>query len=220
MRTVLLLTLLACAVLNGADFEAGLASIPITPKEPVYLSGYANRKHPSEGAVMDLKAKCLVIKDKRGAQVAIVTTDLIGLPRGISDPVAARIQKTYGIDRAHLLLNSSHTHTGPVVGANLRTMFELSPEESAAVDRYARRLSDDLVTVVGAAIASLAPANLSFGNGQARFAINRREATPQGVKIGLNPGGPTDPDVPVLKVADAQETCAPSSLATPATTPR
>jgi hypothetical protein len=54
--------------------------------------------------------------------------------------------------------------------------------------------------VAGSALQDLQPANLWFGNGEAHFAINRREATPTGVKIGLNPGGPTDPDVPVLKV--------------------
>src|SRR5207245_791293 len=45
-----------------------------------------------------------------------------------------------------------------------------------------------------------APANLSFGNGIARYAINRRENSARGVKIGVNPKGPSDYDVPVLKI--------------------
>lgn len=199
---ILTFTLLASAALAAADYQVGLASVVITPAEPVYLSGYASRNHPSEGALHDLKAKCMVIKDKRGVEAAILSMDLIGLPRSLSDPLAARIQKTYGLDRSRVMFNCSHTHTGPVVGGNLITMFQLKPEEAAALERYARKLSGDLVTLVGAAIGNLAPADLSFGNGKAHFGVNRRQPTPQGFRIGLNPDGPTDPDVPVLKVTD------------------
>jgi hypothetical protein len=79
-------------------------------------------------------------------------------------------------------------------------MFDLGPEDREVVARYARKLSDDLVNVVGAALQNLEPANISLGNGQAHFAVNRRQPTPNGVKIGVNPTGPTDPSVPVLKV--------------------
>ena len=156
MTTVLLLFLLAIGPLfAAADYKAGVASLVITPAEPIYLSGYANRTHASDGVYSDLHAKCLVIEDSHGARVAIVTTDLIGLPRSISDPVGARVQKEYGLERSHLLLNSSHTHSGPLVGDNLHIMFDLNPHDQAVVDRYARKLTDDLVNLVGAAIRGL-----------------------------------------------------------------
>jgi neutral ceramidase len=195
-----LVILLSAFSLAAADYKAGLGRIIITPDKPIYMSGYANRDHPSEGAIHDLWAKALVIEDHKGNRVAIVTTDLIGLPRSMSDIVAARVEKAYGIDRAQLVLNSSHTHTGPLIRHNLETMFELSPEDSQVVTDYAAALTEKLVMVVGAALKDLAPANLWFGNGRAAFAINRRENTPKGVIIGENPTGPTDPDVPVLKV--------------------
>ncbi len=194
---------LACVCLTalaGADFKAGIGRQLITPETPIYLSGYANRTHASEGMLHDLWAKALAIEDSKGGRVVIVTTDLIGLPRAISDVVAARVQKDYGLERARLVFNSSHTHTGPLVGRNLNIMFELGPEENARVDEYARKLTDNLVSVVGAALKDLAPANLSFGNGEVGFAINRRQASQKGVLIGTNPQGPTDHDVPVLKV--------------------
>jgi len=199
MRASLVFLLLAFS-LAAADYKAGVGRIIITPDKPIYMSGYANRDHPSEGAIHDLWAKALVIEDHKGNRVVIVTTDLIGLPRSISDIVAARVEKEYGIDRAQLVLNSSHTHTGPLIRHNLETMFELTPEDSQVVTDYAAALTEKLVMVVGAALKDLAPANLWFGNGRATFAINRRENTPKGVIIGENPGGPGDPDVPVLKV--------------------
>ena len=188
-------------ILGGQDFKAGAARVSLTPEGPIWLSGYANRTHPSEGVLNDIWAKALAIEDSKGERVVIVTTDLIGLPRAISDEVAARVQKQHGLQRARLLLNSSHTHTGPVVWSNLMPMFDFTPEQADVVKRYARRVTDELVNVIGAALAKLAPAQLSFGQGTVGFAINRRQSASAGVKIGLNPAGPTDHSVPVLKVA-------------------
>jgi neutral ceramidase len=198
VRLIILLALVSS--LTAADYRAGIGRIIITPDKPIYMSGYAGRDHPSEGAIHDLWAKALVIEDHKGARVAMVSTDLIGLPRNIADIVAARVEKTYGIDRAHFVLNSSHTHTGPLVRHNLEAMFELNAEDSQVVSDYAAKLTEKLIAVVGAALNDLAPADVWFGNGRANFAINRRQSTPKGVIIGENPAGPTDPDVPVLKV--------------------
>ncbi len=194
------LLLLLVIALNAADYKAGMARLIITPEKPMYLSGYANRTHASEGKIHDLWAKALAIEDRKGERVVIVSTDLVGLPRAITDLVAARALKEFGLDRARLVVNSSHTHTGPLIRGNLANMFALGPEEQARVDEYGRQLTDDLVAVVGAALGDLAPANLSFGNGVAGFAMNRREPTPTGIKGGVNRSGPTDHDVPVLKV--------------------
>ncbi|MGH9660759.1 MAG: neutral/alkaline non-lysosomal ceramidase N-terminal domain-containing protein, partial [Bryobacteraceae bacterium] len=177
-----------------------MARLVITPDKPIYMSGYANRNRPSEGKVHDLWAKALALDDGRGGRAVLVTTDLIGLPRAISDVVGARVLKQYGLERSRLVLNSSHTHTGPLIRSNLEAMFELKAEERATVDDYARWLTDQLVAVVGASLADLGPARLSFGNGRGAFAINRRENTPSGMKLGVNPKGPSDHDVPVLKV--------------------
>jgi neutral ceramidase len=204
IRQTSVLLLSAVAILQAAGYKAGTARANITPDKPIYLSGYASRTHPSEGTGHEIWAKALAIEDARGGRVVIVTTDLIGLPRSISDVVAARVQKQYGLDRAQLLLNSSHTHTGPMVRGNLDIMFELKPEERAVVDEYGSRLTETLVAIVGSALGQLAPANLSFGHSTAGFAVNRREPTPQGVKIGVNPSGPVDRDVPVLKVTSPE----------------
>lgn len=202
MRFILLLVLFACTA-AAADYKAGLARVAITPEKPIYMSGYADRKHASEGVLQDLWAKALAIEDAKGARVVIVTTDLIGLPRNISDLVAARVEKEFGLDRARLTLNSSHTHTGPLIRRNLEMMFDLNPEERQVVDEYANKLIENLVSVIGAALKDMAPANLYFGKGRATFGVNRRQATPNGVKIGENAKGPTDLDVPVLKVNGA-----------------
>jgi hypothetical protein len=191
---------LLAASLTAADFKAGVARLKITPQFPIWMSGYASRTHPSEGVVMDLWARALALEDQKGNRVVIVTTDLVGLPRSISNLVAARVQKQWGLDRAQLVLNSSHTHTGPVIRQNLNTMFSFGEEDEQRVEAYSSKLTDDLVAVIGAALGDLAPADVSYGHGEVGFAMNRREPTPKGVKIGVNPQGPTDHEVPVLRI--------------------
>lgn len=191
---------LAATAASAAEYKAGVARVDITPQGAIWLSGYADRNHPSEGVLQPLAAKALALEDAKGTRVVIVTTDLIGLPRQITDEVAARVQQQYGLDRSRLLFNSSHTHTGPVVGPNLTTMFALQPEEERRIQEYSRKLTGDLVSVIGAALGDLSPARISYAAGEAHFGVNRREPTATGIKIGVNPSGPTDPTVPVIRV--------------------
>jgi hypothetical protein len=201
MNAKLVSFLVAATALAAVDFRAGVARVVITPKTPIWLSGYGSRTRPSEGVLHDLWAKALALEDNKGNRVVIVSTDLIGLPRSISDLVAARVQKQYGLERSRLVLNSSHTHTGPMLRGNLDIMFALPDEQKAIIEEYSRTLADRLVAVVGGALGQLSPATVSFGQGETGFAVNRREPTPKGVKIGVNPSGPVDRSVPVLKVA-------------------
>lgn len=201
MKNALIGLLIVCGSLQGAEFRAGVGRKVITPEKPLWMSGYAARTHASEGVLHDLWAKALALQDERGGRVVIVTTDLIGLPRQISDEVAARAGKKLGLKRSEILFTTSHTHSGPAVWSNLDVMFDWPPADRELAVAYSRKLTDDLAAVIEAAVADLKPAQLSVGHGSAGFAINRREPTPKGVRIGVNAKGPVDHDVPVLKVA-------------------
>ena len=188
------------AIAANKDLRAGVARIDITPEGPIWMTGYGNRTHPSTGVAQHIWAKALAIVDSQKNTVVIVTTDLVGLPRSITDLVAARVQKAHGLERGRLLFNSSHTHAGPLVQGNLPTMFDLPPEDAARVAEYARKLTDNLFNVISAALGDLAPAKISYGSGSAGFAMNRRHSTAKGVEIGVNTSGPVDHSVPVLRV--------------------
>ncbi|MGC8760919.1 MAG: neutral/alkaline non-lysosomal ceramidase N-terminal domain-containing protein [Bryobacteraceae bacterium] len=192
--------MLAGAAAAAPRMKAGAARIDITPEGPIWMSGYAARNRPSEGVLMPLWAKALALEDARGHRAVIVTTDLIGLPMEVTDLVAARAMERYGLERASLVFNSSHTHTGPVVRGNLSVMDPRQAPHRQAIEAYRRQLQEKLFQVIGAALADLAPAEIAFGSGEARFGVNRRQFTDKGVIIGVNPDGPTDPRVPVVRV--------------------
>jgi hypothetical protein len=190
---------------GAADFQAGIGRIEITPKTDIWMSGYASRIKPSEGVMHELWAKALALSDGK-TRVVIVTTDLIGLPRVMTDVVSARVQKKYGLERSRLMFNSSHTHTGPVVRANLSAMYDLDAEQQRRINEYSDQLTDALFNVIAAALGDLRPASVAIAHGKTGFALNRRENTAKGVKIGENPKGPVDHDVPVLRVSGADGT--------------
>ena len=189
---------------GGADFSVGVARANITPKEAIVLAGYLSSDKLSEGVVHDLWGKAVAFQDAHGRRVVIVTTDLIGLPRLISDEVAARVQRQYRLERAALLLNSSHNHAGPLLARNQYPALDMTEGEGQKVEAYRQKLTDDLVSLVGAALAKLERAKVSFGQGNVGFAVNRRQHTAERVIIGVNKEGPTDHSVPVLKVTGSR----------------
>src|SRR5690242_6022469 len=126
---ILVLLLLGALPLSGATLRAGLARVDITPRGPVWMSGYAARTHPSEGALNRLWAKALAIESSPGARIVIVSSDLVGIPRELSDEVVAKLKKQHGLNRSQFLINASHTHTGPIVWPNLRNLAVIPPGE-------------------------------------------------------------------------------------------
>jgi hypothetical protein len=192
---------------EAPTWKAGAASVKITPDKLMWLSGYGGRDKPAEGTLIDLWAKALVVEDPDGRRVALVTMDLVGIPRDLSASVCADITKKYKLPRECICLAVSHTHTGPVVGRNLAPMYFLDAGQQKRVDDYAAALPGKLVDVVGAAIDHLAPADLSRGNGHVTFAVNRRNNKEADVPALRDAGrlkGPVDHDAPVLCVRDKQ----------------
>lgn len=205
MRAANMIFCLTCvtpgALHASAAMRAGAAAVDITPPGPIWMSGYASRTKPSNGVLTKLHAKALAIEDSTGRRVILVSTDLIGLPRMITDWVSGELIKRYKLERSQIVFNSSHTHTGPVIRENLETMYNLDPANAKAADDYKQLLFKKLVEVAGLALGDLQPARVDFGQTTAGFAANRREPTANGVRIGVNPQGPVDRSVPVLRVS-------------------
>ncbi len=208
---ILPVVLLAITITDGRSetrvpptWKAGAASAKITPDGPMWMAGYAARTKPSEGVDLDLFAKVLVVHDSTGTKFALVTLDLIGVPRNLRLEVASRVRKELGIDPARLVLNASHTHSGPELRTSKTNAADDPARREEEAAAYTDRLQDTIVRLITEADAKAAPAALDYCSARCGFAMNRR--TPDG-KGGWNnfpnPAGPVDHAVPVLKVAGA-----------------
>jgi predicted neutral ceramidase superfamily lipid hydrolase len=167
------------------------------------MAGFGARDHPSEGVLHDLWAKALVLQDPGGQRAALVTLDVCGIDRALSLDIRERIKERHGLERAEVVLACSHTHSGPVVGKNLITMYPLDTVQRERVAEYSTRFRDRVVEVVGEAIARNEPVTLAWDVGRCSFAVNRRnndQAKVPELREQLALTGPDDHDVPVLRV--------------------
>ena len=186
----LIILLLAAPAIAAADFDAGVARVKITPTTPIRMAGYASRTSESLGVELDLYARALALRDPAGHRAVIVTTELIGLSGAVAGEVFARAEKQFGLKRAEMLITCSHTHSGPVIRANLEAMYDMNPAEKDHMRAYAAQLVDNLVSAIGAALKDLSPAKLEVGHGEASIATNRRQPSATGVKLGCQPKRP------------------------------
>ena len=125
MRTILSLLLVAVALSGASGWRAGVSKVNITPGEPIWLSGFAGRNRPSEGVLQPIWVKALALEDETGALSVIVTSDLQGFSRAMSDQIAAAASERYKLPRERLLLNASHNHSAPVTNDVLPLYYDL-----------------------------------------------------------------------------------------------
>src|SRR5262245_59074112 len=114
----LALLLVPCIVTPGLaqekTWKAGTARAVITPRQPVWLSGYAGKRVPT-GKLHDLWIKVLALEDADGRRAVLLTSDLIGFSQDASDDICAALKKRHQLERAKVALTFSHTHSGPVL---------------------------------------------------------------------------------------------------------
>lgn len=196
----LLKSLLLCLLLSlpaSAGLLAGVARVDITPKEPVWLGGFAARTKPAQGLRQPIFAKALALKDEQGNSALLITADILGFNQTLTSSVAGKLETRFHLPRRFVLFNASHTHSAPVIGDVLAPAYPLTDADRSAIVRYNTWLESELVELGARAIGALEPAQLSFGQTLAGVAVNRRR-----------PGNPeypnvTDPDLPVLVVRKA-----------------
>ncbi|MFN7933682.1 MAG: neutral/alkaline non-lysosomal ceramidase N-terminal domain-containing protein [Bryobacteraceae bacterium] len=201
MKTFLLLFVsAACAAAQSAEWKVGLASTDITPTEPIPMGGYANRTAPFEAVEAPLFAKVLALEDSTGTKAVIITADLLGFTRERTERIAARLQSSDGIARKNILINASHTHSGPLVSGSM--LLSAPVAMRSRMNAYIESMESKIIEAAQKALHQMTPAQLSWGSGVAKFVMNRREFTSKGIILGTNARGPADRTVPVLRIDD------------------
>ncbi len=194
--------------LHAADphWIAGAAKVDITPDYPVRLSGYGSRKTESEGVEQHIFAKALALRAGEESFAIVLTVDNCGVPGHVRDEVARRLKAKAGVPDERVAVCSSHTHSAPMLGGVLSTLFgaDIPEDHAERIARYTRETTDKLEQAALSAIASAQPCDLAWANGEVGFAMNRRLPTPAGYVNKPYPEGPTDHALPVLRVTSAE----------------
>jgi neutral ceramidase len=181
-------------------WKAAAAKAKITPTEPMFMAGYASRTKPSEGVALDLFAKALVLEDSLGQQQAIITLDLIGVPRSMRDRLEKQVADKFQLKPEALFINASHTHCGPELRVNRLEESGIESDRTAQAHAYNVKLENAIIDLIADCRKRLEPANVSYSHARCGFAMNRRLPSPTGYQNSPYPDGPVDHDVPVLRV--------------------
>ncbi|HOJ56009.1 MAG TPA: neutral/alkaline non-lysosomal ceramidase N-terminal domain-containing protein [Phycisphaerae bacterium] len=188
-----------------ATYPVGVARVDITPEYPIRLTGYGGRRNESDGILQRLWAKALAIGSDETGPAVLVTVENCGVPANVTEEVAKRLGKKARIPRERFVVCSSHIHTGPCLFGTLPTMFgePYPPDHKERIDRYTREITDHIERVALAALADRRPAHLAWAQGRVEFAVNRRAIQDNKYAgFGVNPAGPVDHAMPMLRVTD------------------
>ena len=135
-----------------------------------------------------LRAGVLVLDDGE-TRAAIVTTDLINAYQPMVELTRERIEAETGIPSANIMVTASHNHSGP----------GFDPESE-----YGRELIEKLGKAAKEANGKLKTVSIGYGVDEIDFNINRRKVIDGRVVVRLNPDGPNDRRVKVLRFDDGE----------------
>jgi hypothetical protein len=205
ITSVLLMSGLGGYSLAAAEalWKAGVARAVITPTQPLWLAGYGGRERPADGRVTELWIKVLALEDAQGHRAIILTSDLLGIPQSVYRRTCATLKEKFNLVPEQIILSASHTHCGPVLRGALYDIYPLDEKQRLLIEEYSSDLENKIVKTARKALDDLAPARLASGQGETRFAVNRRNnpegSVPKLIEQGMLKG-PVDHAVPVLAV--------------------
>ena len=170
--------------------KIGIASIDITPQHPVWMTGYGNRDHRSEGVYQSLTAGAIFIAGDVDA-VLILTADLIGYNLAYAAAAKSRIAESTGLLPRQVVLTATHTHCAP--------FFYPMAMPGEVEKGYAEFLLNQLVQVSVAAKNRQVKGTVGFSRGHSDFGVSRRLPDGKGgVLFAPNPDGAMDRDLDTL----------------------
>ncbi len=161
----------------------GWAQTDITPEEPVMISGQFHVRI-SEGVADPITATALVL-DTGQDHAVMVSLDVVTISADMLQLVRERVSGVKGLDPEKVILNATHTHTGPEVRiarpgtANVSTRpgVEL---DAMPVEVYLEIAAERIAAAVKEAWEGRTAGRMAYGLGYAVVGRNRRWSNAEG----------------------------------------
>lgn len=173
--------------------QAGFARIDITTPLGTEIVGYYE-KRVSDGVIDPLFATAVAF-DNGEKKAIVMSVDVIGISQLFSAYVRDEIAKKLGMDADAIMINATHTHTGPLIlgVTDVKYAYEHTIEEILE-DDVARVFATKLIDVATLAIADLAPAKMLYTRGEVKDVSFIRRYRMKDGTTRTNPGW-QNPDI-------------------------
>jgi hypothetical protein len=168
-----------------SNLRAAVAKVDITPPEGTKVEGHPR---PTHGVRDPLQAGVLLLDDGK-TKAAIVTLDTLAAWDEMVASLRKGIAQATGTPGAQILVAASHNHSGPGYAGN---------------PAWARDLIAKVAGAAAVAAKDLRPVTIGYGEDRIHFGINRRKVINGKAVVRLNPDGPNDTRVKVLRFDDGR----------------
>ena len=168
-----------------SNLKVAVAKVDITPPAGTKVVGHVREV---DGVRDRLHAVALLFDDGK-SRAAIVTLDLLNVPPDMLLQLRESVGAATGAPADNIMIAVSHNHSGPGWAQN--------PE-------WARKIATDLGEATGKAVKALRPVSVGYGEGRIDFNVQRRKVIDGRAVVRLNPDGPCDHRVKVLRFDDGK----------------
>ena len=168
-----------------SNLRAGVAKVDITPPADTPVVGHVR---PTNGVRDPIRAGVLVL-DNGDTRAAIVTLDLINSPSEMVVTLREAVADATKTPATNILIATSHNHSGPGWSRE-------SP--------WGREMVAKISTASALAAKQMRPVTIGYGQDSIDFNINRRKVVDGRAVVRLNPEGPCDQRVKVLRFDDGK----------------
>lgn len=168
-----------------SNLKVAVAKVDITPPTGTKVVGHVREVN---GARDRLHAVALLLDDGK-TKAAIITLDLLNVPPEMALPLRESVGAATGTPADNIMIAVSHNHSGPG--------WKENPE-------WARKVAKDLGDETGKAVKAMRSVSVGYGEGRIDFNIQRRKVIDGRAVVRLNPDGPCDRRVKVLRFDDGK----------------
>ena len=177
---------------------AGAARRTINPPLGIRRPGIRLFADPIQAIDSDLTVTALVLSNQ-SSKVVIIAYDLCAVPLSVASELRQRVSQALDTPMSHILVNESHTHSGPAFPSFVRDV----PEQIRLKQQYQDNFMNWVVEAATEADQNLQPARIGAGWGESHIGIYRRETGLDGRDVlGEDPDVPIDNAVGVIRVDD------------------
>jgi hypothetical protein len=178
-----------------SNLKAGAALAEITPELPEGGMDVVGHPRHVTGIRDPIRAEVLVLDDGE-TRAAIVTFDLLAAVEPLVEATRKAVSEEAGVPIDHVMVAVSHNHSGPGYEAG---------------SSYALMVDDKVRQAAREAVSKLETVSIGYGEDRIGFSINRRKVINGQAVVRLNPDGPNDPRVKVLRF-DSGESLTPEAV--------
>jgi hypothetical protein len=170
---------------------AGVGRSDITPPLGTPLAGYPVQDRAAETVRDPLQATTIVL-ERNGLRVALISLDWILIEQEETDEIRRLVYERTGIAPAHVTICAIQSHSAP----RTFTVWGWGDKDRDYVRLALPRIVDSVVQ----AVAEMQPVLVGIGVTASEVGVNRRQVREDhAVVLGVNPWGPYDPTMTVLR---------------------